>query len=82
VLCQQQHEAGQKEPKVAHPNSPLLIGDVKEGDVREINEPSYIDSQTKLLYLLTYNVTILIFKNLVTYNAIISYYKINSYISL
>jgi hypothetical protein len=43
---------------------------------------SHIDSQTKLLYLLTYNVTILIFKNLVTYNAIISYYKINSYISL
>jgi hypothetical protein len=59
-------------------DSPFLIGDA----VKEISEPSYIDSQTKLLYLLTYNVTILIFKNLVTYNAIISYYKINSYISL
>lgn len=59
-------------------DSLLIIGDV----VKEISGPSFIDSQTKLLYLLTYNVTILIFKNLVTYNAIISYYKINSYISL
>ena len=59
-------------------DSLLIIGDV----VKEISWPSFIDSQTKLLYLLTYNVTILIFKNLVTYNAIISYYKINSYISL
>jgi len=64
--------------KLHDPDSLLLIGDV----VKEVNEPSYIDSQTKLLYLLTYNVTIFIFKNLVTYNAIISYYKINSYISL
>jgi hypothetical protein len=69
--------------KLHNPDSPLLIGNVKDDDVvNEIDEPSYIDSQTKLLYLLTYNVTILIFKNLVTYNAIISYYKINSYISL
>ena len=59
-------------------DSLLIIGDV----VKEISVLSFIDSQTKLLYLLTYNVTILIFKNLVTYNAIISYYKINSYISL
>ena len=59
-------------------DSLLIIGDV----VKEISGLSFIDSQTKLLYLLTYNVTILIFKNLVTYNAIISYYKINSYISL
>ena len=59
-------------------DSLLIIGDF----VKEISWPSFIDSQTKLLYLLTYNVTILIFKNLVTYNAIISYYKINSYISL
>ena len=35
--------------KLHNPNSPLLIGDVKECDiVKEVNEPSYIDSQTRL----------------------------------
>lgn len=36
--------------RLHNPNSPLLIGDVKEGDaVNEISEPSYIDTQQKLL---------------------------------
>ena len=35
--------------KLHNPDSPLLIGEVKEGDVvREVNEPSYIDLQQKL----------------------------------
>ncbi|WP_296880568.1 hypothetical protein [Methanobrevibacter sp.] len=35
--------------KLHDPDSPLLIGDVKDGDVvNEVNEPSYIDLQTKL----------------------------------
>lgn len=35
--------------KLHNPNSPLLIGDVKESDVvMEVNEPSYIDRQTTL----------------------------------
>jgi len=33
-----------------NPDSPLLIGDVKDDDVvKEVNEPSYIDSQQKLI---------------------------------
>ena len=41
---------GQKEPEVAYPDSPLLIGEVKDGDdVKEVNEPSYIDKQQKLV---------------------------------
>jgi hypothetical protein len=33
-----------------NPDSPLLIGDVKERDVvNEVNEPSYIDSQRRLM---------------------------------
>ena len=32
------------------PDSPLLIGDVNDSDdVKEINEPSYIDRQQKLI---------------------------------
>ena len=35
--------------KLHNPNLPLLIGDVKRVDVvKEINEPSYIDSQLKI----------------------------------
>ena len=35
--------------KLHDPDSPLLIGDVKESDVvKEVNEPSYIDLQQKL----------------------------------
>lgn len=36
--------------KLHNPDSPLLIDDVKESDVvMEVNEPSYIDSQQKLI---------------------------------
>ena len=36
--------------RLHNPESPLLIGDVKDCDaVKEINEPSYIDLQQKLL---------------------------------
>ena len=35
--------------KLHNPNSPLLIGEVKDGDVvNEVDEPSYIDLQQKL----------------------------------
>ena len=35
--------------KLHNPDSPLLIGDVKDDDVvKEVNEPSYIDAQTRL----------------------------------
>ena len=38
-----------KNQKLHNPDSPLLIGEVKEGDVvKEINEPSFIDTQTRL----------------------------------
>lgn len=38
-----------KNQKLHNPNSPLLIGDVKDGDViKEVNEPSFIDAQTRL----------------------------------
>ena len=39
-----------KNYKLHNPNSPLLIGDVKENDVvKEISEPSYIDTQRRLI---------------------------------
>ncbi len=39
-----------KNQKLHNPDSPLLIGDVKESDVvNEIREPSYIDAQTRLM---------------------------------
>ena len=39
-----------KNQKLHNPDSPLLIGDVKESDViKEVLEPSYIDSQQKLI---------------------------------
>ena len=35
--------------KLHNPDSPLLIGEVKESDVvNEVNEPTYIDTQTRL----------------------------------
>ena len=38
-----------KNQKLHNPDSPLLIGDVKDDDVvKEVNEPSYIDMQTRL----------------------------------
>ena len=38
-----------KNQKLHNPNSPLLIGDVREGDVvNEVDEPSFIDAQQKL----------------------------------
>ena len=38
--------------KLHNPNSPLLIGDVKEGDVvKEVNEPSYIETREKVVPL-------------------------------
>ena len=39
-----------KNQKLHNPDSPLLIGEVKEGDVvKEVSEPSYIDAQTRLM---------------------------------
>ena len=38
-----------KNQKLHNPYSPLLIVDVKDGDdVKEVNEPRYIDSQQRL----------------------------------
>ncbi|WP_410320003.1 hypothetical protein [Methanobrevibacter sp.] len=39
-----------KNQKLHNSDSPLLIGEVKDDDVvNEVNEPSFIDSQTRLL---------------------------------
>ncbi len=39
--------------KLHNPDSPLLIEDVKDGEtVKEISEPSYIDTQTRLFRLI------------------------------
>ena len=39
-----------KNQKLHNSYSPLLIGDVKDDDVvKEVNEPSFIDTQTRLL---------------------------------
>ena len=38
-----------KNQKLHNPDSPLLIGEVKDDDVvKEVNEPSFIDTQTRL----------------------------------
>ena len=38
--------------KLHNPDSPLLIGEVKESDVvNEVNEPSYIETHEKVLPL-------------------------------
>ena len=35
--------------KLHNPDSPLLLGEVKDGEtVKEVFEPSYIDTQTRL----------------------------------
>jgi hypothetical protein len=36
--------------KLHNPDSPLLMGNVKKDDVvKQVNEPSYIDSQQRLM---------------------------------
>ena len=36
--------------KLHNPDSPLLIGDVRDSDVvKEVSEPSFIDGQTRLI---------------------------------
>ena len=43
------------ESKMHNPDSPLLIGEVKVSDVvKEVNEPSYIDSQQRLMQSLNF----------------------------
>ena len=38
-----------KNQKLHNPDSPLLIGEVKDDDVvKEVREPSYVDTQTRL----------------------------------
>ena len=50
LLRHQQYPAGQMEPKMHNPDSPLLIGEVNDGDVvKETSENSYIDKQSKLI---------------------------------
>ena len=34
--------------KLNNPDLPLLIGEVNDDVVKEVNEPSYIDAQTRL----------------------------------
>ena len=56
-LCQKQHEAGQKEPKVAQSDSPLLIGVVNGDDlVKELMNLSILINNKD-----RYNFSILIF---------------------
>ena len=39
-----------KNQKLHDPDSPLLVGEVRDGDVvKEVDEPSYIDMQQKLI---------------------------------
>ena len=41
-----------KNQKFHNPDSPLLIGEVKESDVvKEVNEPSYIETHEKVVLL-------------------------------
>ena len=41
-----------KNQKLHNPDSPLLIGEVNDGDdVKEVNEPSYIETREKVLPL-------------------------------
>ena len=39
--------------KLHNPDSPLLIGEVKEGEtVKEVSEPSYIETDTKVVLVM------------------------------
>ena len=38
-----------KNQKLHNPDSPLLIVEVKDDVLKEVNEPSYIETQKKLL---------------------------------
>ena len=50
LLCKQQLKLVKRNQKLHNPDSPLLIGDVNEGDfVKEVNEPSYIETDTKVV---------------------------------
>ena len=50
MLRHRQQEAVKRNQKLHNPDSPLLIGDVNDGDlVMEVNEPSCIDTQQKLI---------------------------------
>lgn len=41
-----------KNQKLHNPDSPLLIGEVNDGDVvKDVNEPSYIETREKVLPL-------------------------------
>ena len=59
MLCQRQQEPDQRNQKLYNPDSPLLIVDVKEGDVvKEVNEPSYIEPKQQLYLIISYNITV------------------------
>lgn len=45
VSCPCQHKLVKRNQKLYNPDSPLLIGEV----VMEVNEPCYIDTQTRLM---------------------------------
>ena len=52
LLCQHNMELVKRNQKLHNPDSPLLIGDVKDGDVvKEVREPSYIETREKVLPL-------------------------------
>ena len=45
-----------KNQKLHNPDSPLLIGEVKESDVvKEVNEPTYIDYNKILMQWLSFS---------------------------
>ena len=49
MLRQRNMKLVKKNQKLHNPDSPLLIGEVNDGDVvKEVNEPSFIDDQTRL----------------------------------
>ena len=51
--------------KLYNPDSLLLIGDVKEGDVvKEVNEPRYIEPKQQLYLIISYNITVNLIKKI------------------